>query len=374
MSGKFDICFDVRMVHASGIGTYVKTLLPDVARHFRVALLGRTREEIKRAFPALEATVIPFDAKPYSLKEQALFPKVVPPCRLFWSPHFNAPLLPIQAKLRLLTLHDVYHLAFSHTFPLWKAQMGRALIKNAVYRADRVLTVSHFSNSEIERYLGIRNFPLEVIHNGIDLQKFQRQLTTSMTQEMRAKYRLPKRFVLALGNVKPHKNLKRLLLALKLFCERCKSPLHLVIVGQRRGMMTQDGELERMIQGDPFFEEHVIFTDRVPDEDLPVLYRLALFLAFPSLYEGFGLPPLEAMACGCPVLVAKAASLPEVCGEAVEYIDPYCVESISQGIERMVLQEPLRLRLKERGLKHVADFSLEKMVEAHIQVLRELLV
>ena len=122
-----------------------------------------------------------------------------------------------------------------------------------------------------------------------------------------------------------------------------------------------------------FLKDRVVFLDYVPEKDLPHLYSEAAAFVFPSLYEGFGLPPLEAMACGCPVIVSNAASLPEVCGDAAYYVDPYDVESIAEGIYKVLMNEILRQDLIAKGLERVKLFSWEKAAKEHLKVFEEVL-
>ena len=120
-------------------------------------------------------------------------------------------------------------------------------------------------------------------------------------------------------------------------------------------------------------KDRVVFLDYVPEENLPHLYSEAAAFVFPSLYEGFGLPPLEAMACGCPVVVSNTASLPEVCGNAAYYVDPYDVENIAEGIYKVIMNQTLRQNLIKKGLERAKFFSWEKSAEEHLKVFREVL-
>lgn len=323
-----DLCIDARMAFSSGIGTYIREIVP-LLKGCRVILLV---DQLGRDW-CKEFEQVVFDAKIYSMKEQALFPLKIPPCDLFWSPHYNVPLLPIRAKKRVATIHDACHLVFgSKLEKLYaKAVMGRALRKS-----DRVITVSEFSKREIERFFGNGN--LEAIPIGVNLDKFVR---VGRSEVVRKRYRLPERFVLFVGNQKPHKNIEGLERA---FAKVHVPGLELVVVGKG----TRIGQVD--------------------DRDLPALYSMAEAFVFPSFYEGFGLPPLEAMSCGCPTVVSKAASMPEVCGDASLYFDPSNEREIGEAIVKAVENpEPL----VKKGFERVKQFSWKKTAERHMCLFQE---
>lgn len=306
MPAMIDLCVDVRMANSSGIGTFIRSLLPFLNQPpFRLILLGQE---------------IPFQAPLYSLQEQISYPLKIPRCDLFWSPHYNVPLLPIRAKKRAVTIHDVCHLAFGSKLQKVYAQF---VMKKAL-QSQVVTTVSKFSQKEIQKYLGPA--PIEVIPIA----------PKAMEKETVPQYSLPKQFILYVGNVKPHKNLQRLMRALP--------DIDLVLVGK--------GEIEK--------RERVWPLGEVPDSDLPYLYKKAKALVFPSLYEGFGLPPLEAMSCGCPTIVSQAASIPEVCGDASYYFHPEKEEEIRKAIETVISHDAVREELIQKGFERVKCFSWEK--------------
>ena len=326
-----DLCIDARMAFSSGIGTYIREIVP-YFRHsrFRPVLLV---DQIGRDW-CKEFDQILFDPPIYSLREQLFYPIKIPRCSLFWSPHYNVPLLPIRAKKRVATIHDACHLAFGTKAMQWYAKW---VMSKAIDCSERVLTVSQFSKEEIERRLGKGH--LDVIPIGVNLSRFMRR---APDETIRAKYRLPDRFVLFVGNQKPHKNAEGLVRA---FSKSKISHLELVIVG--RG--TERGEVDEV--------------------DLPALYSMATTLVFPSLYEGFGLPPLEAMSCGCPTVVSKAASIPEVCGDASLYFDPLNEDEMASAILQVVESPQLWI---EKGFERIKQFSWKESAERHIRLFEEI--
>src|SRR6185312_5340968 len=177
---------------------------------------------------------------------------------------------------------------------------------------------------------------------------------------VRERYQLTKPFVLYAGNIKPHKNLERLIEAFNLL--RLHSPdlrdVQLLIIGDE---ISKYATLRRAVHRHKL-HKHVRFFGFVPDQTLAALYRLANVFVFPSLYEGFGLPPLEAMASGTPVITSNVSSLPEVVGDAALLIDPYEPRAIADAVRRVLADPELREDLRQRGLRRVKEFSWERSV------------
>jgi len=178
----------------------------------------------------------------------------------------------------------------------------------------------------------------------------------------------PAPFILAFGVIEPRKNLGMLIDAYRLLRDRRKLPHHLVVAG-RRGWLWQAtiDQAERSP-----YRDDIHFAGFVAEEDLPTMYSAASVFAFPSLYEGFGLPPLEAMACGTPVVVSKSSSLPEVVGEAGLQVDPQAPDELAAALELLLLDEPLRADLRRRGLERAATFTWQAAATKLLDVYRRL--
>jgi glycosyltransferase involved in cell wall biosynthesis len=293
-------------------------------------------------------------------------------CDIFWSPHYNIPLAPIRAKKRLLTIHDVFHLAFIDQLSFKQKIYARSVLNSAVKISDLIVTVSNFSKSEIVKYTKTGRGKITVIHNGIDTEKF-RELDDAALIPVKKKYDMPEKFILFVGNVKPHKNLKRLLGAYEILIKKGITDYDLVIVGKKEGFITGDSEVFSILNNNSILREKVLFAGYIDNSDLPAVYNLASLLVFPSLYEGFGLPPLEAMACGCPTVVSNAASLPEVCGDAAYYIDPYDIENMAEGMDRVLNDDTLRQDLIKKGFEREGLFSWGESSMEHLKIFDEIL-
>lgn len=333
------LCFDARMAFSSGIGTYIRQLLPYLEKQFNLTLLVDPKNPLKAS------KTIPFAAPIYSIQEQLLYPKVIPPCDLFWSPHYNVPLRKISAKKRIVTIHDTCHLAYPPSF-LHKGY-AKWVLSQALKKSDYVFTVSDFSAQEIRRF-----FPkapkIHAIHSAYDQELFHNQPTQ----------KIAKPYFLFVGNLKPHKNLKLLLKAFDLLIQSQNLPHHLFLVGK------QD-------QNTPFQQQtKVELLGTVPNEKLPELYANATAFVFPSLYEGFGFPPLEAMAMGCPTIVSHAACLPEVMKGASYFIDPHDITSLAKAMKRLALDSEYRTSLQEKGFERLKELSWEKTAQEYLSVLQ----
>lgn len=366
------ICIDARMLHASGIGIYLKNLIPLLNDNYDLILIGK-REEIGRYNWSDKVGIIEVKSGYYTIQEQLELPVKIPKCDLFWSPHYNVPILLIRAKKRLVTIHDVFHLAFFNKLTLPQKIYAKIVIKAATSLSDRIITVSEFSKSEIVKYTGTDPDKIKAIYNGIDTKKFRPILDQEFLKNVKQKHNLPEKFWLFVGNVKPHKNLQGLIKAFGfLKKEKMLEEYHLVIVGKKEGFITNDTVIEKLIE-ESLLEPFIKFTGFVTDDDLPAIYNLASALVFPSLYEGFGFPPLEAMACGCPVAASNAASLLEVCGDAVVYFDPKNNEDIAQKIYDLINNECLIIKLKEKGFQRVAQFTWDICAQETSNVINELI-
>lgn len=339
---KYDLCIDARMASCSGIGTCIRQLVPFFNQDpFRVILLVQKNDP----FWCKEIDQIVFDAKIYSIQEQLLFPFKIPSCDLFWSPHYNIPIFPIRAKKRIVTIHDVCHLALPDYLSKLEQFYSRFIMQQALCRSQKIATDSFFSKSEILHFLKEPKCHIHVIPMAVDRSRFYKMTKNQNLENIQNKYRLPDQFILFVGNNKSHKNLSGLLRA---FSEISTLQSKLVIVGRGVGLRNYFEKIE---------QKNVLYLGHIIDDDLPGLYNLAQILILPSFYEGFGLPPLEAMACGCPTIVSNCSSLPEVCGDASIYVNPYAIHEIRDAIIRVMNDQALKSKLIERGYEQIKNFD-----------------
>lgn len=357
------LAIDARMINNSGIGKYLRSIIPLLIGKYSLVLLGRPLELMKFEWVSY-VKIIPFDCKTLSIKEQFLLPFFIPKCDIFWSPQFNIPCFPIRAKKRVVTIHDTFHMAFFSELSFVMKCYVFFMFHLATMLSNVVITVSRFSADEIRKFALFSRRPVQVVYNGVDRNAFDVRAASFFSENIRKKYALPEKYVLFVGNIKPHKNLKRLVKAFRLIPSDC----FLVIVGKKEGFITGDRALFDLINDDVDLNSRVVFTGFVDDEDLPAFYQMASVFVFPSLYEGFGLPPLEAMACGCPSVVSNTASIPEICADASCYVDPESIDSIAEGINKVLADPHYSKCLIDRGDARVKQFSWEESARLHLDI------
>jgi len=359
---KADISIDARLINAAGIGTFLKAVVDEVAsrRHLNLILLywAKDRETVA-SYRAQR--LIQVKSPIYSLKEQLEIPLKIPPCSLFYSPHINIPLLPIRAQKRLTTIHDTYHLAHAKQIPFFE-RLYASLFYNAIQLySDRITTVSQFSYDSIHRYCRFVSKSISIISSGVHTRFSP---TDSCVLETHG---IAKPYLLTVGSLKPHKNIKRLIQAYAKL--NLQEPL--ILVGSNK-MRTIDTELFEVIKK-LNLENKIRWLGYVKDGDLPSLYSSASLFIFPSLYEGFGHPPLEAMACGCPVLASRNASIPEVCADAAEYFNPIDSQELADKILFLLQHEAKREELRKKGFARAQHFPLQRSASSLVDLMEKLI-
>jgi glycosyltransferase involved in cell wall biosynthesis len=253
----------------------------------------------------------------------------------------------------VLTVHDVSYRIFPEFFsPRVRLLLG-LLVGPSVRRAAAVITVSECARQDIIRFYRVSPRRVVVTPEAAGPQYTPQPVGEK--ERVRVLYSLPQRYVLAVGNVQPRKNLPRLIEAFGVLVQ--DSPdVDLIIAGRSAW---RGSEVEAVVTR-LGLDERVRFTGYVPDTDLPALYSGATLFCYPSLYEGFGLPPLEAMACGTPVITSNVASLPEVVGDAGVMVDPTSVRDIAAALRRLLTNEEARREYQIKGLGRAAQFSWER--------------
>lgn len=358
------LVIDVRLINTSGIGTYLKNIIPGILHAFdEVSVLGNTKE-IQLFEWSKKVEIIEFNASIYSIKEQFQYPFIIPKCDILWCPHFNAPIFGVKAKAVITTIHDVYHLTPNASISRLKKIYAKILFQNAVQKSKIVLTVSEFSKTEILKYTHIDSQKLEVVYAGINKLLFRNSTSKSSIE-------LPPDFILYVGNIKPHKNLIVLLKAYSTFPEKFRSKHPLVFIGKKEGFLTKDNTIQKFINSNDL-QKHITFTGYVEDSEIPKIYKKADLFVFPSLYEGFGLPILEAIASQTKVIASNAASLPEVGGEAVIYFDPKNHLQLADLIKSNIDNSSDDEFLFVQGETQLEKFSWENSIEKHLKAFKKI--
>ncbi len=366
------IGFDARLIYyqQAGIGQYILHLVQGLGRLFQ----KRTAEELW----VLHSRKAPRLKLPSGVRQARLW---TPSHHRFESAALRAELLgkrlallhspdfipPFGGRFRsIITIHDLNFIHFPQFLtPASARYYGQ--IHRAVRRADHILTDSHWTRQDVITALGVSPERVTTVH--LAANPVYRPITDH--QEVRrtvSGYGLPSDFIIFVGTLEPRKNVSTLLKAFHRLREQGYK-LHLAIVG-RKGWLYEDifSTLTQLKLAD-----YVHFLENTPNEDLARLYNAAQCLALPSYYEGFGLPPLEAMACGTPVVVSNRASLPEVVGDAGLLIDPDRPEELSAALVRVLDDGELRATLHRRGLKRASEFSWARAAHETLSVYEQVL-
>jgi len=263
----------------------------------------------------------------------------------------------------VVTIYDLHPIIFPKFAFIANARMYKIQLK-AAKKATQIITISESTKRDIIRLLGIPEEKITVIYLAYS-ENFKPISDNSLLESVKAKYGITGNFVLYVGNYNVHKNIEGLITA----CAKLKDDFNLVIVGRKSSypdaIFSQIDNLQ--------LRKKVVFTDSIPTLELALLYNAATVFVFPSFHEGFGIPPLEAMSCGCPVISSNRASLPEVVGDAGILIEPDDIDRLATAIQEVLTNQKLKARLKAAGLKQAAKFSWKKTVQQTLEVYKKAL-
>lgn len=270
-----------------------------------------------------------------------------------------------QPCATVATIHDLAPFRLPEKYD-WKRMLyGRVVVRRLARRQDEVIAVSHATAADLRAFFQLPSDQITVIHNGLDHARFHPGDAAEARALVASRHGLQKPFFLYVARLEhPGKNHTRLIEAFNWFKLATGSPWQLVFAGAD---WHGAAEIHAAIRRSPYAHD-IVSLGFVPDADLPLWYRAAGVFVYPSLFEGFGMPPLEAMACGCPVLAAAEGALAEIGGDAVESLDPRSVPSIERQLERLAGDPALRARLRETGLVHAARFDWRRTAAATLEV------
>lgn len=284
---------------------------------------------------------------------------------LYWQPSYiieNS----IEAKKIVATVHDFSFCEHPEWHPKARLDSFNQNFFQNITKADLIICDSHYIKNEIVNRIDIDEEHVKVIYLGIDHQNY-RPYSVNELQTIQTKFDLPKQFILFVGSIEPRKNLKALLLAYLELPIETKKQTPLVLVGFKGW---ENRKIMQLIEQQ---KEFIQYLGYLSDYELACVYNLATIFIYPSLYEGFGIPPLEAMACGCPVIVSNVTSLPEVCGDAAIYIDPLDTQQITANIQSLLEDQKLQQEYHEKGRNHVKQFNWQESADQHMQIFNKLL-
>lgn len=281
-------------------------------------------------------------------------------CDIYWQPSF-IPNADIRAKRVITTVHDLSFMLYKDFHPKQRVEhFEKHFLKNIAI-SDMIITGSNYSKQEIVKELSFTEDKIRVIYHGVDhdIFKVDRSRKTSLD--------VPKKFILSVGSIEPRKNLEGLLRAYSLLGDQLKTQYKLVLVGFKGW---NNKEIMRLIELD---RKNIHYLGFVSDEELSKIYNQASCFVYPSFYEGFGLPVLEAMACGVPVVCSESSSLPEVGADAVLYCNPKDKKSIRDKIELILQSQELQEQMMQKGVTQASKFSWEKSTKEHLELFEEVM-
>jgi glycosyltransferase involved in cell wall biosynthesis len=300
--------------------------------------------------------------------DKIVMPQPTPPSAIFHATEHLLP--PLKGAKCVFTFHDAIYALFPQFHLRANLFYLNAMMPLFLRRAHKIIAVSECSKRDCVRLYGIDPHKITVIYEGVDA-RYRPVTDIDEYERVRDKYRLPRNFILYLATIEPRKNLLALIESYHQVINhgsQSQAAVDLVIAGKKGWLFEPVFEKVRALG----LQERVHFTDWVAQDDAPVMMNMAQVFIYPSLYEGFGLPPLEAMACGTPVICSNTSSLPEVVGDAGLLIDPHNVETMTQALERLLNDQALRQDLSARGLKQAAKFNWEQAARQTLAVYDDL--
>jgi glycosyltransferase involved in cell wall biosynthesis len=356
-----------RLMAGAGVYTYeLIRALPDVEGDHDYLVFARSDafDGLARRHPNLRVVRVRAPTRPGRLLwEQTALPLALRRARIdvLHSPHHTTPALALGCR-RVVTLHDVTFFLVPERYPPARRLYFRAVTRASARLADALITPSEAVKGDVVRILRVLPERVTAVPEAA-APAYAPVDAPEALDRVRRKYRLPERYVLSVGSLEPGKNRRRLIAACARLRERGVEH-HLVISGQRAWRYEDELDVVRQLG----LDDRVHVLGFVDGADMPALYSAADLLAFPSLYEGFGLPVLEAMACGTPVITSSVSALPEVAGDAALLVDPADVSALAESMERALTDGALRADLRARGLERARMFSWERAARETLAV------
>lgn len=366
----------------TGIGFYqteiMKALLESKSRHefaLQFFALGHTQEKMERA-KTLFGNNVRIEACHWFSNGIAkriwlLFPL---PYRLFFpektdvSCFFNFTVPPFARGKKAVVVYDTVVKDHPETMNRRTRMVLETTLARSMRRADRIITISDFSKRQIMKHYGVSDDKISVVPCGFREDVFNMSYSDEDRQRTKDKYGINGQYILYLGTLEPRKNIERIVEAYGRLKNENRDCPELVLAGGKGWLYESIFERVKSLG----IEDSVVFTGYVDDNDVPLLMNGAMIFCFPSLYEGFGMPPLEAMACGTPVITSNSTSLPEVVGDAAISIDPCSVDELSDAMKRLTENSSLREELRQKGLAQCRKFSWKSSADLFMKELESM--
>ncbi len=268
-------------------------------------------------------------------------------------------------SMNLITIHDLTPLLYPSTHIFFRKILNELLLPNTLKNASKIISVSNSTKKDLIKVLNIPEEKINVVHSGIN--KIFKKINKNSTENTLNKYSINFPYILYVGTLEPRKNISSLIMS---FYKLKKKNLanKLVIVGSKGWKYSDIFTLAKKLK----LSNDIIFTDYIPEDNLPAFYNGADLFVYPSLYEGFGFPPLEAMACGCPVITSNTSSLPEIVDDAAIMINPYNIDELTNQMQNVLKDENLKNLMIKKGLQRSKKFSWEKCAKETLTIYKSL--
>lgn len=353
------LIIDGRIVtkNINGIGRYTYELVKRLSKDNDIILLTNNIEMSKQIFNEKNIKYLFVRSAFLSITEIIELPYIVNKYKkeyFYFTPSFSTS--PFIKCKSFMTLHDLNHIDLPQYYSKINKYYYKFVVKPFAKKCDKIFTVSNFSNKRIVEWLQCDKEKVVTTYNGID-KNIKKVLDNVKLKGVREKYKLPNRYILYIGNLKPHKNVKTLVKAMSYV-----NDVKLVINGK------PNEELDKLINKNKL-NDKIVFIGYVDDEDLSSLYTMAEIFIYPSIYEGFGLPVLEAMSCECPTITSNKTALVEVVEDAAITVDPYDYKNLSNQINNLLIDTKLRDKLIKKGIENSQRFSWDSMADKTYRIM-----
>lgn len=287
--------------------------------------------------------------------------------------HFFNFIVPPRITGKVITtIHDMTYELYPETMDKRNLKRIKDDIQYSVNRSEKIITVSESSKRDIIKFLNVPESKVEVVYNGVDYNRYSTSYDENQKNKVRKKYNIPNDYILYMGTLEPRKNIESIIKAFSLFKKENiinSKDIKLVIAGKKGWMFESIFNLVTELK----LEENIIFTDYIDEADKPIIYNMAKLFIFPSIYEGFGIPILEAMASSVPVITSNVSSMPEIAGEAAVLVEPMNIVSISNNINKILSDKEYSSKLVRKGhiqaKKFSWDLSAKKMYDIYKNIL-----
>lgn len=364
----------------SGIGIYTYELTKRLQQYKEIELNGHIFNFLNRNDISKDLDGIDIEKNICSLFPYGVYRRIwhYIPIKYNWLCRDNADIyhffnfiVPPRIKGKVITtIHDMTYELYPETMDKRNLKRIKSDIQYSVDRSDKIITVSESSKNDIIKFLNVDESKIEIVYNGVDYEKFNKYYTEDIKLIVRNKYNLPQNYILYMGTLEPRKNIDSIIEAFALIKKQKDfDNIKLVIAGKKGWLFEDIFNLVDKLN----LKDHVIFTDYVDETDKPIIYNMAKLFVFPSLYEGFGIPVLEAMASSVPVIASNVSSLPEVAGNAAILVNPKDIEGIAKNIIKILSDDDLKNELVRKGHIQAQKFTWEGSAEKLYNIYKEIM-